>query len=362
MKNGDLERYPPTTDRSLRATSAADELLLEWYRENLPVTDTPLIQHDRFGVLAAGVGGTCRFVATFHSQEEALRRNLRGAPPQLLTPVDRPMAPLRALLRVPKSLELFEVYLRQLAATAGADTRLAAGFMTRHFTPRLLEIAGRYAATVTQSRARKKARLLLLSDFRKEGVAGPQVPGKSLAFGSREYRQYYGVFSGNHIDHATRFLLEAWAAYPELSELTPRTITDLASGNGIIGGELQRHYPEAKLIAIDDSVLAVESARGNLPDADVRYDHTLDSLADNSQELVVTNPPFHFGYENNIEVSLGLFRQAARVLAPGGHLVIVANRHLNYATHLERLYPEVRVVAGTDKYEILRCGGQPKVL
>ncbi|WP_116124683.1 class I SAM-dependent methyltransferase [Lewinella sp. IMCC34183] len=350
-----LRRYPPTSNRSLRAVSAADELLLGWAADHVAPGQRVVVAHDRFGALAIGLGRPVTFVAAFHSQEEALRRNGGSAENTTVGPLATLEAVDRALLRVPKSLELFEVYLSQIAAAAGPDTIVAAGFFTRHFTPRLLEIAGRYAAGVEQGRAQKKARLLVLSGFRP--VARTQVQCHVLEFAGRGYRQYPGVFSAGRIDLATRFLLEQWETVPELSTLAPGTITDFACGNGIIGAELLLRYPEAKLIATDDSALAVASAQLNLPAdrTEVYYDHTLDRVERGSQDLVVTNPPFHFGYETNIEVSLALFRQARGLLRTGAYLVVVANAHLNYATHLRRLFGEVGEVAATDRYVIYRC-------
>lgn len=336
--------------------NAADDLLLEWAAGTPARAGETVVVHDRFGALTLSLPAPVRLLSVFHSQEEALRMNAAPASAPPVSTVFDPLASVsRALLKVPKSLELWEVYLSILAAAAGPETVAAAGFMTRHFTPRMLEIAGRYAGGVSQSRAQRKARLLLLSDFR--GAGGARVPIRSIGYAGREYRQYFGVFSASHIDYATQWLLEEWERCPELAGLRPGTLLDLACGNGVIGNELLRRYPEAFVTATDDSILAVESARLNLP-ADrsvVYFDHTLGAIADATQDLVVTNPPFHFGHENNIEVSLDLFRQARRVLRPGGHLVVVANRHLNYGTHLSRYFSEVLQPALNDKFVIYRC-------
>ncbi len=351
-----MERYPPTADPSLTVLSAADDLLIDWAREHCPAGDPVLVMHDRFGAVALSLPPPVRFVATFHSQEEALRRNAVGVLPEVLSLFDAAVPVRSALLRVPKSLDLFEAYVSQLAAAAQPATVAAAGFMTRYFTPRLLEIAGRYAGRVEQSRAKRKARLLFLSDFHRPAAAGTRVPRRQLSYQGVAYEQYAGVFSADHIDYATQFLLQRWDC-AELAGLPPPTdILDLACGNGIIGDQLLRRYPEARLTATDDSRLAVESARLNLPGdrARVLYDHTLNDLPTDSQDLVVTNPPFHFGHETNIEISLGLFTQVKRVLRAGGNLIIVANRHLNYASQLSRLY-RVSVVAENEKFIVYRC-------
>lgn len=345
-----MRRYPPTSDRSLTVLSAADRLLIDWAAKEQLHGEPTHVFHDRFGAVALSVPGPVRFVASFHSQETALQLNAGDRAIPLVRLLDDTTDSLqRAVVRVPKSLALFEFYLARIAASATGQTRVAAGFMTRHFTPRLLEIAGKYADRINQSRAVKKARVLLLEDF-KVG-AGAREKTDSLEFNGRSYRQYPGVFSANHVDHATRFLLEHW---PELP--APDSMLDVACGNGIIGDQLLHRYPEARLTATDDFILAVASAELNLPPGRSRilYDHTLDQVADNSQDLIVTNPPFHFGYENNIDVSLALFAQSRRKLRPGGQLLIVANRHLNYATHLGKWYGRTEVVAETDKFVIYR--------
>ncbi len=345
-----MRRYPPTSDNSLTVFSAADRLLIDWARAHRKPGEVISIFHDRFGAVTLSVERPVRFVSTFHSQETALQLNSAedsiptGNILQSFPAVDL------GLLRIPKAIDLFDLYLSRIAAGAHAHTRLAAGFMTRHFTPRLLEIAGRYAGSVRQTQAHKKARLLLLEEWKQGG--GAQVTEKQLDYQGKTYRQLSGVFSANHIDFATQFLLDHWPPIP-----APGSILDIACGNGIIGDQLLLRYPGSKLIATDDSILAVASAKRNLPAdrSEVHYTHTLVDIADKSQDLIVTNPPFHFGYENNIDVSIALFGEAALKLAHGGNLIVVANRHLNYATHLGKWFKGVYVAAENEKFVVYRC-------
>ncbi|MGB3800121.1 MAG: methyltransferase [Lewinella sp.] len=347
----DMHRYPPTSDRSLTLFSAADHLLIDWANERSRPDTKTAVCHDRFGAVTLSVSGRAHFLSTFHSQEEALRRNAGSKVVPSSTVLDQISKSFDlALVRIPKSLDLFEYYLRHIARHATSDTQVAAGFMTRHFSPRLLEIAKRYAEQVSQTKARKKARLLVLEKI-KVGD-GAQEENRPVEYAGKAYRQLPGVFSANRVDVATVFLLDNW---PQMA--SPSTICDLACGSGIIGDQLLVRYPDSRLVATDDSILAVASARINLDQkrADLIYAHTLADLADGSQDLIVTNPPFHFGYEHNMEVSLGLFREAKQKLRPEGLLVIVANRHLNYATHLVKWYKEVEVTAENEKFVVYRC-------
>ncbi|MEO1448281.1 MAG: methyltransferase, partial [Bacteroidota bacterium] len=106
-----------------------------------------------------------------------------------------------------------------------------------------------------------------------------------------------------------------------------------------------------------DAFLAIASAKLNLEGEQVHF-HQTDSLGDftdASLDLVVSNPPFHLGYENNIEVSLRLFEEVSRVLRPGGSFQLVANRHLNYGTHLEPLFKQVKLMAEDKRFVVWGC-------
>ena len=345
-----MRRYPPTSDRSLTPFSAADRLLIEWADQPSLPPGALLVVHDRFGVAALTVNGAAHFLSTFHSQETALRLNAGAKEVPVTRVLDPVPAFSRAIVRLPKSLALFELYLQRLCGVARPGASIAVGFMTRHFTPRLLDIASRYADGIHQTRARQKARVLVLENLR--GWSETEIPYHTVAYGSRTYRQLPGVFSAQGVDRATAFLLEHWPEVPP-----PATICDVACGNGIIGDQLLRRYAGARLVATDDSLLAVHSALMNLDPArsTVHFEHTLLPIPPASQDLIVSNPPFHFGHENNIDVTLGLFSQARERLRIGGNLVIVANRHLNYATHLQRLFATVEKTGDNGKFVIYRC-------
>ena len=59
--------------------------------------------------------------------------------------------------------------------------------------------------------------------------------------------------------------------------------------------------------------------------------------------------------ENNIEVSVGLFAQVKTKMKERGRFILVANKHLNYWTHLEKIFPNTEVMAIDDKFEVYDC-------
>lgn len=338
-----------------------DELLLNWLAEQAA---GPLaIYHDREGVLS-----TCCYDRERHliadnvNHHQAAMEHLLTVthPGRCLPERFSPLEPLGAdrelvVMQIPKSPDLFELYLAGIAATAGANRRVAAAFQTRHFTPKLLEIAERYANDVSQSRAYKKARLLLLNDLTPGKI--PEELYHQVSYNNRTYYQYYGVFSAKHVDYATQFMLEEWTTNHLLKGLpTPTSILDIGCGNGIIIDQLAQTYPKARLVGSDVSQVAISSTAQNNPYVTVHQTDNLSFAAPESFDLIVTNPPFHDGHRNAIGPTLQLFKEAREKLSEKGHLVIVANRHLNYVTHLDRLFEEVIEVAENKKFVVYRCG------
>jgi 23S rRNA (guanine1835-N2)-methyltransferase len=349
-----IQRYDLSDDNSLRPWSAADEYLLRSFND-LEKKPTHLsIYNDRFGFLGCQLHSfNPTVVLTHKSQEKAINSNLKANNIDLPN-FTNPLSSLEnkmdfALVKIPKSLGQFQLFLEQIVQNSASDITVTCAFMTRHFSPKMLEIAQEYFEVVEQSKAVKKARLLTLTKKKKK-VKRETIT--SLEYKNQEYKQYLGVFSGEHIDYATQFFLD----HLELKK-TEENILDLASGNGIIGNEIFKQLPDAEIHLMDDSFLAVSSAKLNVQGKNIQHHYNNDlSIFDNDTfDLIVTNPPFHFEYEINIQIPLALFRDCFRCLKKGGNLQVVSSQHLNYKIHLERLFPSVQVIAEDKKFVIYKC-------
>ena len=172
-----------------------------------------------------------------------------------------------------------------------------------------------------------------------------------LHFKDELYKQYKGVFSSDHIDYASQFLLEKIKPDPNA-----RKILDLASGNGVLAKEVSKEIEDAEYHLVDDSILAVASAELNFSGSKVHHhwDNSLEAFPDESFDLIISNPPFHFEYEVNINITLDLFKQAHRCLRSGGELWVVANKHLNYGKHLKELYSRVES-SSNEKFSVCKA-------
>ena len=150
----------------------------------------------------------------------------------------------------------------------------------------------------------------------------------------------------------TQFLLENLKV--QSNELK---VLDVASGNGIIACEVVLQNSNAEVTLVDDFNLAIASSKINLKDKKAVFvcEDTLQNLPKETFDLVVSNPPFHFEHENNIEVTLLLFKGVYNCLHTNGRFLLVANSHLNYQTHLRTIFSDVEILKENKKFQILSC-------
>jgi len=352
-----ISRYPKTSLNSLQAWNAADELMLSYLVDNKLLSPKLAIYHDRFGFLACVLADINPIsVILYNSQRSALLQNLSQnnidiEKTKTAFPLDQLNESLElALVKIPKSADLFELYLQNITSNLQEKATVIASFMTKYFSKQTLEIAHKYFEDVSQSKAKKKARLLILKKAR--ALSKTNLIHEIKLDDKKSFKQYYGVFSAKNIDYASQFLLK----HISISS-TDQKIMDLGAGNGVIAWKISKLNPSSKINLVDDNWLALESAKLNMPQGD-HYYHFTDNLlylSNNSYDLVVSNPPFHFEFETNIEISLTLFKQVWKILKPRGRFQLVGNKHLNYKTHLEKIFAHVEIIAQNEKFIVYSC-------
>lgn len=256
-----------------------------------------------------------------------------------------------AIIKIPKSTDLFELYINQLMQALHNGSVVICGFMTRNFSNNALQTAQKYFEEVEQTKARKKARLMILKSPKTQITQNliHEIKTDKAAI----LKQYYGVFSASRIDFATQFLLNHLTI-----DSNENKILDLGCGNGILAYVAHQQNPKAEIHLIDDHYLAIESAKLNLGSSNNIHYHFSDNLnlfSDNYFDLVISNPPFHFEYENNIEITLELFMEVYRILKPNGKFKMVANLHLNYQVHLSRYFYSVEIMKQNEKFVTYKC-------
>nr|WP_154799943.1 class I SAM-dependent methyltransferase [Cellulosimicrobium protaetiae] len=272
------------------------------------------------------------------------------------------------LLRLPRGLAPLRDVAEHVAREAAPDVVLLAGGRVKHMTHTMNDVLAESFEDVRASLARGKSRVLVASSPR--SARGPltypvttDLPDVGLrvaAFGA--------AFAGAGLDLGTRLLLEqlgsaggpAGASASEVTVAGPRDVVDLGCGTGLLAAWAARRWPDARVVAADRSDAAVRSAaltaRENGVGDRVRTvrDDAGATLADESADVVLLNPPFHDGAALRTDTAHRMFATAGRVLRPGGELWCVWNSHLRYRPALERAVGPTTQVARTPRFTVTR--------
>ena len=361
----ELDRQPPRRDDPLQAFDAADEyLLLQVAESGLDPAARVLVLNDAFGALAASLAGHARVTSSgdSHLAALALQANLarNGLAADAVTFVPASEATSGpfdlVLVRVPKTLALLEEQLIRLHGQLAPGARVIAAGMLKHLPRAAGDLLERHIGPVQASLAVKKARLLFATPETRPAVASPYPSRYRLESPALTLVNHANVFCREGLDIGTRAFL------PHLPRgLGSARVADLGCGNGVLALACALANPEAQFTLVDESYMAVQSARENwtaaFPDRPATF-RAADGLADQpprSLELILCNPPFHQQQVVGDFLAWRMFQQARAALTEQGELWLVGNRHLGYHVKLKRLFKRVEQIAATPKFVVLKA-------
>lgn len=364
-KSYELQRYPFKKNSELRAWDSADHYLLNTLSELEIDLNGICIINDNFGALTLPLlehKPLC--YSDSWLSREAIYNNIEANDANkyldFINLIDelatRP--PLASIIigRVPKSKHQLAFLLQQLHEWAKDGTRLLLAGMDKHLSKGQYDLLEEYFGPSKFYPGVKKARIW-------EAVLDKNLYVKPVKLKTIELNDFdlslishANVFSQDRLDIGTRFFLENFSKLPKFAN-----VADLACGNGILGFSYLRLHPESTMTLSDESFQAKQSCeinwQHNLPEAlvTIRADDGLKQAKPSEFNLVLCNPPFHHQHIVGTDIAFSLFKDAFRALRKGGELWIVANRHLAYHIHLNKLFGNCSTEASNKKFVILRA-------
>ncbi|CAI8247087.1 MAG: Ribosomal RNA large subunit methyltransferase G [Glaciecola sp. HTCC2999] len=365
-----LVRYPAEHQhKSLQAWDAVDEYIISYVQEN----HTDLLENiapkriaifnDDFGAL------TCAFHA-FHPihisdslvAQLGARHNMQHN--ELDPAVIDFIASTEAiehrfdivLMQLPKNLALLTYQLHQLRQCSDDNTIIIAGGKVPVVTKNIQQLFHSILGNCHTSLAVKKSRLVI-------GSMDPQLtPPPQSTWNTWEISKPVlqlshlpNVFSRLHLDIGARFLMQ------HLPLVEGEHVVDLGCGNGVIGCSVLADAPNATITFVDESYMAIESAKRNVQDnfpdqyaqCNFVVANCLSQVDIANVDLVLCNPPFHQQNAVTDHIAWQMFKDAKQVLRHGGELRIIGNRHLPYGNMLKKRYGGFTVIATNAKFSIL---------
>ena len=362
-----LSRYPANPKDKLRAWDAADEYLLNYLYEkyeSLDENNKVLIINDSFGALAVSLSKSNPTIWTdsYLGQEGLLQNftsnNLSSENIYIKNSVETPQDEYDfVVIKIPKSLALLEDQLARIKPLLTSETIVIAAGMVKSIHTSTLKLFEKYLGATKTSLAKKKARLIFSEvDEKIEAISSPYPKRYTLENTEHTLVNHANVFSRESLDIGTRFFLQH---IPQSDKY--KTIIDLGCGNGVVGLIAAEKNPQAKIMFLDSSFMAIESAREtfsssslNIERASFQANDCLTSIEENSVDLILNNPPFHQDNAIGDEVAWKMFQQSKKVLKKNAELFVIGNRHLGYHIKLKKIFGDCEVIATNKKFVILR--------
>ena len=362
-----LSRYPARKKEQFRAWDAADEYLLNYiYNEfgDIDLKENILIVNDGFGALATALSkyNITSWSDSLLSQEGLLQNltdnGLLTEKIKIKNSIENPEGKYGfVLIKIPKSLALLEDQLIRIKPFVTTATKIIAAGMAKSIHTSTLKLFEKYIGFTKTSLAKKKARLIFCNpDENIKEIKSPYPKSYKLEGSDYIILNHANVFSREKLDIGTRFFLQH---LPQSEKY--ESIIDLACGNGVVGLIAKEKNPSAEILFLDESFMAVESARENIKKnlennekMQFSVKDCLREVDDNSADLILNNPPFHQNNAVGDEVAWQMFNQSKSVLKHEGELWIIGNRHLGYHIKLKKIFNNCEVIATNKKFVILR--------
>lgn len=163
-----------------------------------------------------------------------------------------------------------------------------------------------------------------------------------------------GMHGWNKVDVGSRLLA---AQFP--GSIRGR-VADLGAGWGYLSAALLRSGAKvAGLDLYEADAAALAAAQVNVAplagDTVLKY-HWADVTAGLPRgrfDVIITNPPFHTGKATDVTLGTQFITRAAEGLAPGGIMLMVANKHLPYEAVIDQHFKSRRTVAEADGFKVI---------
>lgn len=168
-----------------------------------------------------------------------------------------------------------------------------------------------------------------------------------------------GVFSADALDPGTALLLEN---LPET--FGGGRLLDVGCGAGILSVACALRDSRLTLDAVDVDALALESARLTAAASGLE-DRVRIAPSDVYRDVVgrydwiLSNPPFHRGQRQDLQLSRRFVEEAPAHLRPHGTLMLVCNRFLPYPTWMDATFGSASMVADDGAYRVWSAHPKP---
>lgn len=160
-----------------------------------------------------------------------------------------------------------------------------------------------------------------------------------------------GIFAWDRVDPGSAMLTE------HFPQRIGGIVADLGAGWGYLSATLLGRYPDIATIDLYEAdARALACARQNFagdPRATFHWADVTAGLPARRYDWIVSNPPFHEGRGQRVDLGQAFIAAASAALKPGGRFLLVANRQLPYEATLSQHFGDHQAVADARGYKVI---------
>jgi 16S rRNA (guanine1207-N2)-methyltransferase len=165
-----------------------------------------------------------------------------------------------------------------------------------------------------------------------------------------------GVFGWNKIDQGSQFLVEQ---LPEilagLALKDQASMLDLGCGYGYLSLQAAQ-FAKLTITATDNNAVAIQCCQANFDKFSVNgqaiASHCAEGI-DQRFDLILCNPPFHTGFDTDIDLTPLFLQQAKIHLASNGVAVFVVNSFIPLEAKAAGIFQQITVVAKNKHFKVI---------
>ncbi len=327
--------------------NSSDEYLINYSHDKIQDNSKVLILNDDSTVLSRCVAHASKTVVTDFVDSHTVLNEMHET---VLTPIEWFNTQESfdvVLIKIPKSLELFQAQLTKLKECVHPKTVILSSGMIKHISNNTADILNDLMGKSVVNKVLKKA---ILFSSSAENLSESKSTSDSYILKTKEgIETFPGVFSAGSIDVGTKLLIDA------IPRKIAGSVLDLGCGYGVVCQEILKINNECTVEGMDISFSALESTKRNNPTVEVFSASSIPKDKSESYDYVLSNPPFHVGNALDVPLALSLFKGVKRALKPGGVFIFVANNGLNYEPFIKKLFKSIRTIGQSKKYDVFMC-------
>ena len=231
------------------------------------------------------------------------------------------------------------------------------GFKNEGINSLIKKISTTYDCTIDTKKLKSQLQLINIHSAGPQDFSLSDTPYLQLSLqsvNSLEFMSKPGIFGWNKIDKGSELLIAAFdEAYTTRARESVRVL-DMGCGYGYLA--IRARQLGFNLIdATDNNAAAINACVSNFKFYNIEGTVDADDFGEGlttKYDIVLSNPPFHQGFDHSKKLTERFTRQTYRLLKPGGEAYVVTNQFIGIEKIAGKLFESTHLLLKKDGFKV----------